>query len=225
VIGSIQPGVLVKILEKRIENGFAHRLLFAYPDDLKVEYWTQNQLNPKIPEDWQTIVNSILDMEFGSEEGKILEFSRDAEQKMILWQRDLADMANRCSNEQICGLFPKIEQYSIRLALILQVLYYVCQEGSIRCIGIEATEGAIELAKYFINTATKVHNQCSLNNPLKKLPLDKQNVYNALPYKFSTGEALKIALSLGMSNRNLFRFIKDIKFFRLLKKGQYEKIL
>ena len=134
VAGTIQPGVLNELADNRTENGFLDRLLFVVPDNLKKEYWSETELSPSIVENWQTIISNLLDVsiiqdETNNPQPEILRFSPEAKQLLFEWQRELTDQSNKPENEAISGINAKIEMYAVRLALILQMVRYACNEG------------------------------------------------------------------------------------------------
>lgn len=228
VAGTIQPGVLNELANNRTENGFLDRLLFVMPDNLKKEYWSETELNPKIVENWQTIISNLLDVSIIQDDTntplpEILKFTPEAKQLLFEWQRELTDQSNKPGNEAISGINAKIEMYAIRLALILQMIQYACSEGDKQAVGIEAVQGALQLVEYFKKTAIKVHTILSSTSPLDKLPSDKQALYTALPDTFKTSEGVQVAESRGMRERTFKRFLSNRDLFNNPKRGEYEK--
>ena len=185
VIGTIQPAVLNELADNRTENGFLDRLLFVAPENLKKEYWSETELNPVIIENWQKIISSLLDLsiihdETDNPQPEVLKFTPDAKQLLFEWQRELTDQSNETGNEAISGINAKIEMYAVRLALILQMVRYACNEDGKQAVGIEAMQGSLKLVEYFKRTAVKVHSIVKNASPLDKLPIDKQNLYNSI---------------------------------------------
>lgn len=228
VIGTIQTGVLNELANNRTENGFLDRILFVVPDTLKKEYWTDMELNQEIIDSWQKIIESLLNLplildELYNPNPKILKFTPEAKQHLYKWQKELTDLSNKTENEAINGVLAKLEVYAIRLSLILQMMNYACNTDNNEAIGIEALKGALKLVEYFKNTAIKVHSILSNQNPLDKYPLDKQNLYSALPDLFTTEKGLQIALELGVAERTFKDFLNQEKLFKRIKRGEYEK--
>lgn len=229
VIGTIQPGIINELAYNRIENGFLDRLLFVYPDRLKKEYWSDKELSPAVAERWQSIVEKLLDLKMSQDEtGNIqpiaLDFEHDARQALFDWQKELTDQSNKPENEAISGINAKIEMYAIRLALLLQMAMYACNEGSAQAIGIDAVRGALQLVEYFKRTAIKVHTMVTSQSPIDRLPTDKQNIYAALPDTFATGQGVQIAESLKMPERTFKRFIGEKELFERVNHGEYRKL-
>jgi hypothetical protein len=228
VAGTIQPGVLSELAANRTENGFLDRLLFVFPDNLKKEYWSEKELNPAIIQSWGNIVTNLLDVpirkdEAGSPKPETLRFTPDARQRLFQWQRELTDLCNRPENEATSGIYAKVEVYAVRLALCLEMARYACNEGDKQAVGIESVEGALKLVEYFKKSALKVHSKISNASPLDKLPIDKQNLYNALPDTFSTKGGVEVAENLGIAQRTCKRFLSDRTFFDNHSRGNYEK--
>ena len=228
VAGTIQPGILNELAKDRTENGFLDRLLFVMPDNLKKDYWSETEISPEIIENWQTIITKLLDISIIEDETLnpqpvILKFTPEAKQRLFNWQREITDLSNKTENEAISGIYAKIEMYAIRLALILEMIRFACGESNKQVIGIEAVQGALKLAEYFINSAVKVHSLVSNASPLDKLPADKQNLYNALPDFFTTNEGVQVAESMDVSERTFKYFINNRDLFHNIKRGEYEK--
>lgn len=229
VAGTIQPGVLNELADNRTENGFLDRLLFVVPDNLKKEYWSETELNQSIVENWQTIISNLLDIPINFDDTdtlipEILRFTPEAKHLLFKWQKELTDQSNKPENEAISGINAKIEMYAIRLALILQMVRYACNEGNKQAIGIEAVQGALKLVEYFKKTAIKVHSIVSNASPLDKLPTDKQTLYIALPDIFTTSEGMQIVESMGISERTFKRFLNNKELFKRIRQGEYEKL-
>lgn len=60
--GTIQPFVLNELAQNRTQNGFLDRILFVFPDNLKKEYWNNNELNPVISRNWENIITNLLSL-------------------------------------------------------------------------------------------------------------------------------------------------------------------
>jgi len=228
VIGAIQPAVLNELANNRTENGFLDRLLFVAPENLKKEYWSETELNPVIFESWNTIISNLLDLsiiqdETDNPQPEVLMFTPEAKQLLFEWQRELTDQSNKAEDETISGINAKIEMYAIRLALILQMIAYACNESDKQAVGIEAVQGALKLVEYFKRTAIKVHSIVNNANPLDKLPTDKLNLYNELPDTFTTSRGVEIAERKGIAERTFKYFISNRDLFNNPKRGEYEK--
>lgn len=222
VIGTVQPEVLDKLAENRVENGFLDRILFASPDNLKKEYWNKAELNPDIVTDWDAIISVLLENETDTPE--VISFTNQARDLFFKWQRKITDISNNPENKLLNDLYAKLEPYALRLALILEMAFYGCGQSEGKVIGITAVKGAIELVEYFKNCAVKVHTSVSVLNPVKRLTSDKRALYKELPEQFITATAIEIAEKFGVSTSTFKRFLSDEKLFSKVKRGEYKKL-
>ncbi|WZL89766.1 DUF3987 domain-containing protein [Salinimicrobium sp. 3283s] len=228
VAGTIQPGVLNELAKDRTENGFLDRILFVIPDDLKKEYWSENQLDEVIIQNWNAVINNLLDLDLEQDENlnpkpTVLKFTPEAKQLLFEWQKTVTDLSNKADNEALSGIYAKFEQYALRLALNLELLRYACGESNKQAVTVEAVKGALKLVEYFKNSALKVHTILTNTSPVDKLPGDKKNLYNALPEEFTTSEGLELANDFGIAERTYKRLLANRELFNNHKRGEYEK--
>ncbi len=285
VCGSIQPGILQELSrDNRSQNGFIDRILFSYPETLKKEYWSETELNENISEDWNQIVNYLLELPLRSDNNggispTIMEFTETAKDVLKDWQKRNTDTINNTDNESLAGVYSKLEIYVIRFALIIELLQIATgssenenpfdwdiktlyRKASKKChpdtstlqngaeifkeldeaykaenrekvfeifqnlvkarIGTRATEGAIQLAEYFRQTARRV-NSILNNTPVEGLDNRKKSIYHLLPLEFSTDKGLQIAFENEYPERTFKRFLSDGIFFEKLEHGKYKK--
>ena len=229
VCGTIQNGVLNELAKQsRTQNGFIDRILFAIPDNIQKPYWSETELNPVVSDSWQSIVSNLLNLPVTYDETlnpspQILKFAPEAKQILFEWQKVNTDQSNDPENEAVCGIYSKLEMYAIRLALILEMMRYACNESHKQEVSIEAVKGALKLVEYFKNSAIKVNSIISNTNPLDKHPTDKQAVYKELPNTFATEIGVQVAQSLGMPERTFKRFLSETDLFKCISRGEYEK--
>jgi hypothetical protein len=228
VCGSIQPGILNELQrDNRGENGFIDRILFAYPDNLKKEYWSATELPTYLIESWERIVNNLMSLPLhinpdGELEPMILDFTPEAKEKLMQWQRKNTDAANEIESEQLAGVYSKFEIYAIRLSLILQLMSWAAGENANNAINANAVDGAIRLVEYFRNTATRVHGILS-QNPVEGLDKRRRDFYKTIPATFTTDEGLAIAETMDFPERTFKRFLNENTFFERLEHGRYRK--
>lgn len=229
VVGTIQTGILKELSgNDKSQNGFIDRILFAYPGHFEKEYWSEEEVNELTIENWHKIISRILELpvpldEAGNPRPEILSLNPEAKKLYVEWYNQNIDLSKTTEDEAKAGLFAKLSQYTLRFSLILELLYWSCGESERTAVGVKAISGAIELAEYFRSTALKVHE--ILSNPLEQLPENKQKLYAALPETFTTAEGHQLAESFKISERTYKRFLKDKKFFRWLKQGNYLKLI
>lgn len=231
--GTLQNGILKLVgANNRNLNGFLDRVLFAFPSNLKKPKWSEKELSDEIIERWSNIVSALLQLtcqfdELGNPSPKILKFHPEAKLAFINWYNENADLSNKSGNEVLQGINSKLDTYTIRFSLILQLLRWACGEGQKESIGIESVTGAIKLAEYFRKTALKVHH--IISNPLEQLPEDKKRFFEALPNTFTTAQGLKIAESLiiPIPKDTYHKFLKKHtgSLFKKGSRGEYEKLV
>lgn len=231
VAGTIQNGVLNELAKgSRTQNGFIDRILFVIPDNIQKPYWSDSEINPAVIQNWQRIVSNILGLSIQYDETlnpkpEILLFTPEAKKILFDWQKSNADQCNNAESEAISGIYSKLEMYAARLALILQIMLWSCNEGDKQEISVEAIKGALQLIEYFKKSAVKVYSIISNASPLDKFPNDKQSIYKALPDYFTTETGLRVAESMGVPERTFKRFLKERDLFSNVSRGEYEKLI
>lgn len=229
VAGTIQKGILNELAkDSRTQNGFIDRILFVIPDNIQKEYWSETELPPVVAENWEAIVSNLLSLSVANDDTlnpspEVLKFTPEAKRVLFEWQKANTDQSNEAESEALSGIFSKMDMYVLRLALILEMLRYACNESNKQAVGIEAVQGAVKLVEYFKNSAVKVHTILSNASPLDKHPADKQALYKALPDTFTTETSLQIAEKLGIAERTLKYFLNEKELFTRTRRGEYEK--
>lgn len=227
VAGTIQPKLLHTLLNnQKKDNGFIDRLLFVYPDYLSKPYWSTKELEGSVFQRWNDIIERLLVLVFDVEEGNtVLHFTPEAKERLFEWQHEITDISNEPNNEELCGIYAKIEPYALRLSLLLELLDYACGNSDASQVSLKSVEGAIQLAEYFKESALKVRNIVHDATPLDDLDSSKQRLYNDLPEKFSTKDGVKKAIQHGVKERSFKTLLTNEKLFEKEKRGVYLKLL
>jgi hypothetical protein len=229
VVGTIQNGVLHQMgKESRTQNGFIDRILFAFPDNLEKPYWSDSEISQSIIDKWTNVILRILELSFNVDENlspksEIISFSDQAWDILKAWQITNTDLINSAENEHIASIYSKLEMYAVRIALILEMIFWSCGESHKQTISSSSVKGAIKLVEYFRQSAEKVYSIISNVNPTEKLAKDRKNLYESLPYEFTTEIGLQVAKLKGVSERTFKRFLKDNELFERIKQGEYER--
>lgn len=229
VAGTMQKGILNELAkESRTQNGFIDRIIFVFPDDLHKPYWSDTEINPDIIEDWHNIISSLLDIpiqldETSNPKPELLRLTPEAKKSFIDWERKNTNQCNNSESEAISGIFSKMEIYVFRLALILEMMRFACNESDKKAIGIEAMIGALKLVEYFKYSAIRINSIILNTRPIDKYPEDKQALFGALPDTFSTEQGILIAEALGVPERTFKRFLNENDLFKRLARGEYKK--
>ncbi|KAA6346199.1 hypothetical protein EZS27_006277 [termite gut metagenome] len=233
VIGTIQQGILKELAKgDRNQNGFLDRILFVLPENLNKQYWNKKELDTHISRDWQKITQKLIDMAYSVDESgnpisKEIRFESTAMRLLMEWQHENTDLCNQELDEQLGGIYSKLEIYAIRFCLILQIIRWTCGESSLDFIDETSVRGAIELIAYFRKTAQRVQGIIHESYSLEGIPTDNIKLYRALPDDFETAEGIEVAANFGMSPDSFKRFLKDNKekLFENYKHGKYRKII
>lgn len=227
VAGGIQPGKLGALGKEH--DGFLHRLLFIYPEGQRRPYASKERLDPEWATIWETVVAYLLANDPGQPERQVDTYSAEAAEAYAEWDRmntDRLNEANAKGDELSAALYAKADIHLHRLALVLEILHRACDGEVTRTeVGLLAFRGAVKLVEYFEACARKVYFELFEADAVDRLAPRKARVYAALPEYFSTGDGLKVALELGMSESTFKRMLRDPRLFRKDGFGKNVKLL
>lgn len=226
VCGTTQPSKLAPLAAD--SDGFLPRILFAYPDSQAKPYLSEDEADPEWSTYWAQLVERMLEIPMSDEDcaPHYVGLTPPARAKYMEWQHRNTDLTNATDSDALAELFPKLETYLPRLALILEVLHSVVGgDGEVGSISEHSMDGAVELVEYFEATARKAHFQLFEADVVDRLDGRKAKVYAALPERFATGDGMKIAEALKMSPTSFKRFLRENKLFRKDGHGQYIKAM
>jgi hypothetical protein len=148
VTGGIQPPALADLIDDGREDGFAARILFAYPNPIPNTDWTEATVSGS--EDYARICESLWNL---APSGPVT-FSPQAKARWVEWIN-----AHRKESPpiQLRPTWSKAEGYCARLALILFLSRQACGEAAGSQIDEPSIEGAIALINYFKAHARRVY--------------------------------------------------------------------
>lgn len=230
VIGTIQNDILLDIIGgKNSKNGFADRVLFVIPENLKKQYWNDNEISDESIENYAKIIKSIMNQsvrydEYDRVKPNVIRYTKEAKALVKEWQRNNTDKYNNQIHNAMDGYYSKIETYISRFALTLQVMKDACESFTPNKVERFAVEGAIEIASYFILQANKVgvqNRKQSLLNDNKQ----RKDFYDDLPLEFETNQAIQIGTTkpYNFNSRTIERLLKKPELFIKVKRGKYRK--
>ena len=216
IIGGVQNGILSQFASNgRNVNGFVFRILFALQLENRISPWTEVEINAQTTSAYHNIINRLLDMpqdydDAGHSLRRVVRYSleRNAKAPVTNWINQSADEINECGDDTAAAINGKMRSYVHRFALILQLLRYACGEDNCAEVGAEAAAGAVELAKYFTDTAMLV--QSIIKG--ERTPTDGygelvKQFYASVPEEFTTEEGWEIASKIGIKRRTYERLI------------------
>ncbi|MDX9694527.1 MAG: DUF3987 domain-containing protein [Bacteroidales bacterium] len=227
VCGTIQPSKFYEAFGKgREKSGFTHRFLFAYPKKVLRKAFSDEEISESIELAYDKIIAEMLKINTKSNlsQPKIFEFDNDVKIAFKEWREINNDRINNELNDELTGIYAKLEIYLPRIALILQILEDSLQEIENHQIHLNAFQSSIKLISYYEKTAVRVYRQISkYNDPLACYPSDKREFYRTLSNEFTTTQAKNIAERMNIPERTIFEFFKDENLFERTSHGRYLK--
>lgn len=159
VTGGLTPDCLDDLVDVRgREDGFLPRILLAYPDPVPLTY-TKATVAPAAECAYEELIENLLAL--GAENPKhitVATFTTPGRAALITFLNELYD---RC-NSVDCPVYlrhviAKLEAYTGRFALILQLCRYVSGNSRTDNIEPESVLGAAELIRYFLSHAERIY--------------------------------------------------------------------
>ena len=229
IIGSTQPGRLDEQFGgKRMMNGFSSRFLKVYPEIDKMPSWNDTAMPDGVLEEWERIIRKVITVTPSTDqEGKAtsieLLFSQEAKLRVIQWKDEVNNKAYaETDSDAVRALCGKLETYLVRFCLVIQIMHCICGESGMDKIEPGTAELAIRLTEYFRNMESRIAPEIEtgiLDNRFTEL-------LGNLRDSFTTAEAVREALQLGISESSVKRFLRDggRGFVKKKSHGCYRKI-
>lgn len=229
IIGSTQPGRLDEQFGgKRMMNGFSSRFLKVYPEIDKMPLWNDTAMPDGVLEEWGRIIRKVVTVTPSTDqEGKAtsieLMFSQEAKLRVIQWKDEVNNKAYaETDSDAVRALCGKLETYLVRFCLVIQIMHGICGESGMDEIEPRTAELAIKLTEYFRNMESRIAPEIEtgiLDNRFTEL-------LGNLRDSFTTAEAVREALQLGISESSVKRFLRDggRGFVKKKSHGCYRKI-
>lgn len=229
IIGSTQPGRLGEQFGgKRMMNGFSSRFLKVYPEIDKMPSWNDTAMPDSVLEEWERIIRKVVAATPSTDqEGKAtsieLLFSQDAKLRIIQWKDEVNNKVYaETDSDAVRALCGKLETYLVRFCLVIQIMHGICEESGMDEIEPRTAELAIKLTEYIRNMESRIAPEIEpgiLDNRFTEL-------LGNLRDSFTTAEAVREALQLGISESSVKRFLRDggRGFVKKKAHGCYRKI-
>lgn len=229
IIGSTQPGRLDEQFGgKRMMNGFSSRFLKVYPEIDKMPSWNDTAMPDGVLEEWGRIIRKVVTVTPSTDqEGKAtsieLMFSQEAKLRVIQWKDEVNNKVYaETDSDAVRALCGKLETYLVRFCLVIQIMHCICGESGMDKIEPGTAELAIRLTEYFRNMESRIAPEIEtgiLDNRFTEL-------LGNLRDSFTTAEAVREALQLGISESSVKRFLRDggRGFVKKKSHGCYRKI-
>src|SRR5262249_10172496 len=124
VLGGIQPDLLSELqAEGGKEDGFIHRVLFAYPAEVLAQEWSDAEISEEDQREWQVVLGRLLNLqpiklEGTSERPKCLRFSSEGKSAYVAWHDALIrEMNSPDFPRELWGPWSKLKAHCARFAL------------------------------------------------------------------------------------------------------------
>ena len=164
VIGCIPPAKLAALDDGEDgEDGFIHRILFAYPRPVTGRTWSWEGIRPETRTVWIDAVEKLYGLEMDRDElgdpvPRILELAPEVCQQWEDWYNDhLAETEAADFPDSLVGPWSKLVSYAVRLALIVHLLRSACGEKVGAEVDAESLDRAFRLIAYFKSHARAVY--------------------------------------------------------------------
>ena len=229
IIGTTQPGRLGEQFGgKRMMNGFSSRFLKVYPEIDEMPSWNDTAMPDSVLEEWERIIRKVVAATPSTDqEGKAtsieLLFSQESKLRIIQWKDEVNNKVYaETDSDAVRALCGKLETYLVRFCLVIQIMHCICGESGMDKIEPGTAELAIRLTEYFRNMESRIAPEIEtgiLDNRFTEL-------LGNLRDSFTTAEAVREALQLGISESSVKRFLRDggRGFVKKKSHGCYRKI-
>ena len=229
IIGTTQPGRLGEQFGgKRMMNGFSSRFLKVYPEIDKMPSWNDTAMPDGVLEEWERIIRKVVAATPSTDqEGKAtsieLLFSQEAKLRVIQWKDEVNNKVYaETDSDAVRALCGKLETYLVRFCLVIQIMHGICGESGMDEIEPRTAELAIRLTEYFRNMESRIAPEIEtgiLDNRFTEL-------LGNLRDSFTTADAVREALQLGISESSVKRFLRNggRGFVKKKSHGCYRKI-
>lgn len=167
-LGGIQPKLVRKLRgEDGAENGFLHRIAFAFPDAFPRRAWTEEVVSEEAVQDWRNTIERLyaVPMKDTGDDVRpwLAKLRPEAKARFAEWIDVNGAAMDEADDEDREGAMAKAEGRLARLALILSRLRLACDPSrplldanGVPPVELEDVEGAILLTAYFASHAERV---------------------------------------------------------------------
>lgn len=163
VVGCIPPDLLEELTDERgREDGFVHRLMFAYPDPVP-RRWTEAAVSQEARTAWKRALDDLWRLTPSTgEDGKpipvAVRFTDAGKRTWVdLCETHYAEAADPCFPGHLRGAWAKLDGYCARLSLILHELRFVCGEAGEEAVDDTSVTGAWVLVEYLKSHMRRVY--------------------------------------------------------------------
>lgn len=224
--GTTQPSVLKTwIKNNRESDGFNDRWLFCYENDLRVfKKDPFKEYSIDIPRMYDSL-RFIMDIG----ESYTIEAKAHAREILTHYQNTVQDQ--KIADPEFASILEKIGgTYLHRFALLYEIIGASVNKEFPKVIGEQSAQSAVNLAEYFIHQARRARDLMTAGE-FESLNTWQANLFDYLPERFTTGEALTHAKTLEIPNVSpgsvriyVERFLKKKGLFKKTGHGKWTKV-
>jgi hypothetical protein len=161
VAGCLPPDMLGQLTDARgREDGFVHRLLFAFPDPMAMR-WTEVIVRETTIEEYCRVVDGLWTLQgVPPQDPQVVTFTATGRQTFVAFANALyTELTDPECPEMMRGPFAKLEGYGARLALLLHLCRCACGEAHGEHVDEGSVLGASALVDYFKSHARRVYSR------------------------------------------------------------------
>lgn len=235
IVGTMQTTRMHELIERGYkENGLIDRIVFVYPSSQVISDWQLDEDSSSASFDkysamWESIVNKVIGLPFTKNEDdgfvkNILDFSLEAKTYFTEWRNNAIRTVNQIQDDGLVdSRVIKAPIITARLALVLQILRWACDEVHKDFVDIDSTKSAIALSEYFENCYADIQKYLLKES----IEPQKKELLDCLSVTFTTADALQAGKEVGLSERSVMYSLVNLaanKIIKKVKRGEYEKL-
>lgn len=164
VTGCLPPDVLDELSDERgREDGFVHRILFAFPDRVD-SAWSDTSISTEAVDGYTIVFERLRELASDDEtegeqpEPRVVPMTDQGKAAFVEWVKEhYAEMADKALPEHLRGPWAKMPGYCARLVLIVHECRFVSNEAKREAPDEDSVLRAIVLINYFKSHARRVY--------------------------------------------------------------------
>ena len=218
ILGGMQPSLLKAMASNnRSDDGFLARFLFVYPTNIRPNLFTGKTVQPIHVENYKRLILGLCDAPATA--------LKATDSQIKIYQQWQHKKAKDCHNDDLETLIQsKLETYVWRLALIIEMMQQASQNKFKDSLSDASIYKALKLIEYFRINTLRVYDKILSSNPLEDLPINKIDLFNALPMEFKRVDILPLFEDHKIKGGSVNRFLGNKSLFiRIDTRGNYKK--
>lgn len=230
ICGGIQQGIIKNLFKgDNSFNGLPDRFLYSQIAEFTVPLKTLDEIEEEIVAEYETAVERLLDVPFVvGESGSpitILDMTDVARNDFMTWSNGEMHRTRllREQGESYIGALGKFDIICMRLALVIQMMRWALNEAGCDAVDDKSLKEAIKLTEYFKLQTERVFRLAVDSDIRLSMTNQVKSIFEALPDRFTTSEAIVCGGRFGMSKRSVNRLLSNKDYFTKERQGAYKK--